>query len=180
MAGLSVADISDSGLESQLADAVSGDDFGLLGLGLPLIPLALNMFWVATGKRTIGEAAGSVAISTTAIAAGHVLGGLAAEAINDAVGDVLIDGAASLLLDATLGFGTFTVLRGLWKLFGGSDERKAREQAERDARARAEAERIERQAIDSTCRRIDEVFEGASKALDRMAQAYLLPAPARG
>lgn len=180
VAGLSVTDIADVDLESQLAQAVGWDDFGLLGLGLPLIPLMLNVYWFATGERSLGGAASSVAISTTAITAGHVLGELAADAVNDFAGDMLIDGAASLLLDATIGFGVFTIAKFLWNRFSGASEEKARKQAERYARAQAKAKQLERLAIDSTCRHIDERLETTSKALENMARSYLLPAPATG
>ena len=162
--GLSVSDISDAQLESQLSDAVSGDDFGLLGLGLPLIPLALNIFWVARGSRTVSEAATSVALSAGSIAGGDFLGDVA----TDKIGDAVVDGIGSVVLDGIFGFGLFTL--GRWIL--GSSDRKEKQQA----RARAEQLRIERLAIDSTCRHIDERFEGASKALDRMGKFYL-PAP---
>ncbi|MDD2740646.1 MAG: hypothetical protein PHV02_00095 [Rhodocyclaceae bacterium] len=164
VAGLSVSDLSDAQLESQLSDAVSSDDFGLLGLGLPLIPLALNIFWVAKGSRTVSEAATSVALSAGAIAGGDLLGDLA----TDMIGDAVIDGIGSVILDGIFGFGLFTL--GRWLL--GSSDRKEKQQA----RDRAEQLRIEHLAIDSTCRHIDERFESATKALDRMGN-YYLPGP---
>jgi hypothetical protein len=170
--GLSVADIPDSHLDAQFTDAVSGDDFGLLGLGLPLIPLVLNTYWVATGERTVGQAAGAVALSAAAVAGGHVLGGIAADMIGDVVGDAVIDGIGSVLLDGIFGFGLFTLGR---LLLGGSkrDQRKR----EREAQERAEQLRLEQLAIDSTCRRIDDAFERSSQALEHMGKLYLLPPP---
>lgn len=162
--GLSVSDLSDVQLESQLLDAVSSGDLGLLGLGLPLIPLALNVFWVAKGSRSVSEAATSVALSAGAIAGGDLLGDLA----TDTIGDAVVDGIGSILLDGFFGFGLFAL--GRWLL--GSSDKKEKQQA----RARAEQVGIERLAIDSTCRHIDETFEGATKALDRMGN-YYLPAP---
>ena len=151
--GLSVSDLSDAQLESQLSDAVSGDDFGSFGLGLPLIPLALSIFWVTKGSRTVSEAATSVALSAGAIAGGDLLGDLA----TDMIGDAVIDGIGSVILDGIFGFGLFTLGR---RLLGSSD-RKEKQQA----RDRAEKIRIEHLAIDSTCRHIDERLGGQPRRL---------------
>lgn len=176
IAGLSVSDISDHHLETQFSDVMPGDDYGLLGLGLPVLPLVLNAYWVATGKRSGEEAVAAVAMSAAAMAGGHVLGGIAADAIGDLVGDAVVDGIGAALLDGLFGFGIFTGLR---LLFGGSSK-KARTRADEEARARAEQLRLEQLAIDSTCRHIDDRFETATIALEQMGKCYLLPAPASG
>lgn len=165
--GLSVSDISDAQLESQLSDAVSGDDFGLFGLGLPLIPLALNVFWVAQGSRSVSEAATSVTLSTGAIVGGDLLG----DGATNMIGESIVGGFGSVVLDGIFGFGLFTF--GSW-LLSFSDRKEKRQ-----ARARAEQARIEHLAIDSTCRHIDESFEDATKALERIRH-YYLPAPSTG
>ncbi len=164
--GLSVSDISDGGLEGQLSNAVAGDDYGLLGLGLPLLPLALNVFWVAKGERTVGEAATAVAISTAAIAGGQALGDIASDVLGDMVGDAVMDGIGSVLLDGLFGFGIFTGLR---LLFGGDSKAE-----KRAAKAKAESIRLEKLAIDSTCRHIDETVEACNLSLDRMTKHYLI------
>lgn len=163
--GLSVANIYDNDLESQLTDSVNVDDYGVLGLGLPLLPLALNVFWVASGAKSVAEAATSVAISTAAIAGGHALGHFAADAIGDIVGDAVIDGVGSALLDGIFGFGIFTGLR---LLFGGNSRAK-----QNALRAQAERVRLERLAIDSTCRQVDETLESCNRSLERITKFYL-------
>lgn len=162
--GLTVSDISDSYLESQLSESLSEDGFGLLDLGLPLIPLTLNIFWVANGERTLDEAATSLATSAAAMAVGDYMGDIATDIIGDVVGDTILDGFGSLLLDGLFGFGAFTLLR---LAFGGS--RKSSNRSAQKAQLLAK----EQSAIDSTCRRIYETFENATKGIKRMEHYYL-------
>lgn len=162
--GLDVSDISDAGLELQLQESISENDFGLLNLGLPLIPLALNVYWVAKGERSLGEAAVSLATTGAAMAVGDYMGDVAGDLVSDVVGDTILDGFGSLLLDGLFGFGVFTAFR----LLCGGSRNSSSQTAQREHLLAKE-----RSAIDSTCRRIYETFENATKGVEKIGRFYL-------
>ncbi len=154
--GLVVSDIADGQLESELASAVTDNSLGLLDIGLPLIPMAFNVYWVATGKRTWKEGVVGTVISGAAIAGGNIVGGFVADTVNDLVGDAVLDGLGAVVLDGIFGFGIFTLLRMGFKALSAADEKQ-----------KAKARAAENQA-----KRDKEVIEGVFSHIDESGSTF--------
>jgi hypothetical protein len=168
--GLVVSNISDAQLEAELSSAVSADSLDLLDIGLPLIPMALNTYWVATGKRPPLKALTNIALSSAVIWGGSQIGDLVADTVNDMAGDAILEGVGAVVLDGFLSFGLFSLGRLLYKAATASDK-----QAEAKAKAAAARARAEKEAIDGVFRHIDEASDALGKTLALLSPRYLPP-----
>lgn len=173
--GLSVADIQDEHLENMLSSAVHDSidsGFGVFGLAFPLLPVALNAYWIGSGQKSLQEGFTSVALSTvsigTGVAAAEIGGGLVEEAIGE--------GIASAIFDIGFGFGIGWMARKLggWaidKWTGGGDRKREARQQAYEVRQRQKATDREN-AIQTTWRRIDEAYEEAEQGIKRISGFY--------
>lgn len=169
--GLSVADIQDEHLESMLSSAALDSldsGFGVFGLAFPLLPVALNAYWIGSGQKSLQEGFSSVALSTvsigTGVAAAEIGGGL----VEDAIGE----GIASAIFDIGLGLGVGWGVRKLIGWLAGEGNRK-QEARQQDYEARQRQKAADREnAIQTTWRRIDEAYEEAEHGIKRISGFY--------